>query len=59
MRGGGAEAVLTAMDRMRAWLRGPEDTGPDAVSPEVEDALRGLGYVAPSETTTPRGPDER
>ncbi len=45
--------VVTAMERMRAWLRGPEDTGPDAVSQDTEDALRGLGYVAPSDTTTP------
>jgi arylsulfatase A-like enzyme len=53
VRAGEPRDVVTAMERMRAWLRGPDDTGPDAVSGEMEDALRGLGYVAPSETVTP------
>ncbi len=46
--------VVTAMDSMWRWLKAPKaDDGPDAVDPDTEAALRGLGYTAPSETTTP------
>ncbi len=54
-RGTGAD-VVTAMERMRAWLLGPDDPLPDVLPDATEDALRGLGYTAPSETVSPPSP---
>ncbi len=56
VRGGTPGDVATAMERMRAWLRGPQDAGPSAITPEMENALRGLGYATPAETVTPSSP---